>query len=70
MPQRGEYLTGEGLGKRSRLLFAFKIDATDICAWNLPEADGLEFHVIEPGSHLAQLKSQVSADRYFNNIEH
>jgi len=39
----------------------------DICARNLPETDGLEFHMIEPRSHLAQLTRQVSSvDSYFN----
>jgi hypothetical protein len=62
-----EYLTGKRLGKRSRLLFTFKIDPVDICARNLPETDGLEFHMIEPRSHLAQLTGQVSSvDSYFN----
>jgi hypothetical protein len=50
-----EYLTRKRLGKRPCLSFIFKIDPTDICARNLSETDNLEFHVIEPCSHLAQL---------------
>jgi hypothetical protein len=66
-----EYLTGERMGKRSRLLFAFKIDPVAICAPNLPETDGLEFHMIEPRPHLAQLAGQVSGvDSYFYNVTH
>jgi hypothetical protein len=66
-----EYLTGKRLGKRPRLWFALKIDPTDICARNLPETDGLEFHMIEPRSHLAQLMGQVSGvESYFDNVKH
>ena len=50
---------------------AADFDPTDIRARNLPEADGLEFHLIEPGSHLAQLTGQVSGvDGYFDNVKH
>src|SRR5438045_9740621 len=66
-----EYLTGKRLGKRCRLLLAFKIDPTDIGARNLPETNGLEFHMIEPRSHLTQLLGQVSsADSYFDYVKH
>jgi|SRR4051812_31246701 hypothetical protein len=66
-----DYLTAKCLGKRSRLLFTFKIDPPDICTGNLPETDGLEFHMIEPGSHLTQLMGQVSSvNSYFDNVEH
>ena len=66
-----EDLTGKRLGKCARLLFTFKTDPADICARNLPETDGLEFHMIEPSSHLAQLMGQVSGvDSYFGNVEH
>jgi hypothetical protein len=66
-----EHLTGKRLGKRSRLLFGLKIDPTDICARNVPETDGLEFHMIEPRSHLAQLMGQASMFHSdFDNVKH
>jgi hypothetical protein len=37
----------------------------------LPETDGLEFHMVEPGPHLAQLAGQIPGiDSYFDNVEH
>ena len=50
-----EYLTRKRLGKRARASFIFKVHPTDICGRNLSETDHLDFHVIEPRSHLAQL---------------
>jgi len=66
-----EYLTGKRLGKRSCLWFTFEIDPANICARNLPETDGLGFHMIEPSPHLAQLVSQIPGiDSYFDNVKH
>jgi hypothetical protein len=66
-----ENLTGKRVGKRFRFLFTFKIDPTNICARKLPETNGLELHMIEPRSHLAQLVGQFSSlYSYFSNVKH
>jgi len=66
-----EFLSRKRLGKRPRLSFIFKIHPTDICARNLSETDDLEFHVIEPRSHLAQLMGEVfRLDSYFDKVKH
>jgi len=66
-----ENLTGKRLGKRSRLLFTFEIDPINICTRNLPKTNGLELHMIEPRSHLAQLVGQFSSlYSYFDNVKH
>ena len=66
-----ENLTGKRPGKRSRLMFTFKIDPINICTRNFPKTNGLEPHMIEPGSHLAQLVSQFSGlYSYFDNVKH
>src|SRR5690242_97489 len=63
-----EHPTAKRLGESCRLLFPFEIDPADIRAGDLPETDGLEFHMVEPGSHLAQLAGQIPGiDSYFDN---
>jgi hypothetical protein len=66
-----EHLAGKRLGKCSRLLFTFEIDPEETCAWNLPETEGLEFHMVKPNPHLAQLMGKVfGLDSHLDNVKH
>jgi hypothetical protein len=46
-------LAGKCLGEGFRLVLMWKVDAADILPRHLPEADDLEFRLIEPCSHPA-----------------